>query len=148
MLGQMVHTKCRSRQRGERMSYYTALAEALRTRRCTEDQVRDILAAVREATVLSGNTPEEEFGPAKLYAENFTGPRKRSQAQVLRSLTLPIAIVVMILARLFALPEIEFIPWGAVLGAGVFLAVWALIEAAAGIVNRRMPSGVKIPSSV
>jgi hypothetical protein len=125
------------------MSYYTALAEALRTRKCTEEQVRDTLAAAHETSALSGNTPEEEFGPAKLYAESFTGPRKRSRAQVLRSLTLPIAIVVMILARVFALPDIEFIPWGAVLGAGVFLAVWALSEAAAGVVNRRIPGGVK-----
>jgi hypothetical protein len=130
------------------MSYYTALAEALRTRKCTEEQVRDALAAVRETSALTGNAPEGEFGPAKLYAEGFTGERKRSQAQVLRSLTLPIAIVVVILARVFALPDIEFIPWGAVVGAGVFLAVWASIEAAAAVLSRRMPRGGDVRSSV
>lgn len=130
------------------MSYYAALAEALRTRKCTEVQVRDALAAVHETTALSGNTPEGKFGPAKQYAENFTGTRKRSPGQGIRWLTLPTAIVAVILLRILAFPDIEFIPWGALLGAGVFVAVWVLSEILASLVNRRIPNGLKVPSTV
>jgi hypothetical protein len=130
------------------MSYYAALAGELRTRKCSEVQVRDALTAVHEATARSGRTPDEEFGPAKQYAERFSGTRTRTQVHVLRYLTLPTAIVAVILLRVFVFPDIEFLPWGALLGAGVFVAVWVLSEIVASLVNRRIPSGIKVPSTV
>ncbi|KAA9156387.1 hypothetical protein F6B41_02090 [Microbacterium lushaniae] len=127
------------------MSYYAALAQALRDRRCTEAQVREALAAVSETTALSGSTPEDEFGPAKQYAESFTGTRRRTPAQLLRWLTLPAAILAVVVLRVFAFPHIDFLPWGALLSAVVFVAVWAMSEIVTTLVNRRLPQGFGLP---
>ncbi|MFB2586508.1 hypothetical protein [Herbiconiux liukaitaii] len=129
------------------MTYYAALAKALRNRNCTETQVREALEDVHETTTLSGSTPESEFGPARHYAENFTGTRKGAPVQVLRRLTPFIAIAGVILLRIFVFPDIEFIPWGLLLGAGVFIALFAISEAIATLVNRRLPEGFAAAST-
>jgi hypothetical protein len=128
------------------MTYYAALAEALRTRRCTEAQVRNALMDVHETTARSGGTPEDEFGPARQYAATFTGTRGHPPGQVIRWLILPAAIIAVFLLRIYALPDIEFIPWGALLGAGVFIVIWALSQILASLINPRIPNNLKFLS--
>ncbi len=120
------------------MTYYNDLAAELRARKCTEPQVLDILREVREA---GGEAPEQEFGPAAQYAQNYTGSRRFSPAGSKNALAVALAVVVLVVLRVTVFPGLAFFPWGLVLGVAVFVVVGVAVDLAARRRVRRMPAG-------
>jgi hypothetical protein len=92
------------------MTYYADLAGALRARKNTEAQVLDVLLTVREASTASGAAPEAEFGPAPEYAQNYTGSRNMTSAQVMYAAALVASIVTLVVLRITVFRGVELLP--------------------------------------
>ncbi|MEV7691923.1 hypothetical protein AB0N73_01180 [Microbacterium sp. NPDC089189] len=121
------------------MTYYADLAAALRARKSSEEQVLDVLRTVRETSTDSGLPPEDEFGPAGQYAENFSGSRTFTPMQLVRGAALLLSIAVLVALRLTVLRGVEFFPWGVLQGVAVFVVIGLTGDLVARGVSRRLP---------
>lgn len=120
------------------MTYYADLAAALRARKCTEEQTLDALRTVREATTASGTTPDEEFGAASKYAENFSGSRKLTTRQLVRGVSTVASILVLGVLRLVVLRD-SSLGWRIVQAVLVFAVIGMVGELVGRWVSRRIP---------
>ncbi|RGE21450.1 hypothetical protein [Leucobacter sp. wl10] len=125
------------------MNYYADLAAALRDRKCDETQVREILEAVREATAQGTATPEEEFGPAKQYAANYQGTHSPRPGRIVQWAAFGAAILAFLALRVVIFPGLDWLPWGALMGAGSFVFFGLLGDGIARRLNRRLPEGFR-----
>lgn len=120
------------------MTYYANLAAALRARKCTEEQILDALLTVREASTASGTTPDEEFGAASEYAENYSGSRRLTAVQLVRGVSTVASILVIGALRLTAFRGGD-LSWVIGQGVVVFVIIGAAGELVASWVSRRIP---------
>lgn len=69
------------------MGYWNDLAYELRARRCSEQQVLQVLTEARDTCRASGRTPCKEFGPTAEFASQYEGTVSATpEVQVLRVL--------------------------------------------------------------
>lgn len=127
--------------------YYRELAMHLRNRRLPESRVSSILTGVAEGVQESGNPPEEEFGKAKDYAEQFpVGTSRPSSWWAVRLLALHVGVsfaIVFSLSRRQDQANPELFGMSAWLYPVAAVVVLVLVGVS---LHMRLPRGFRAPS--
>lgn len=125
------------------MSYYNDLAFQLRLRQVPEPQIAETLREVRNLSEESGQDPQEQFGPASTYAEQFPKGEKRSRAMriAIAILAATIAIEGFDLAQAVATDRALYV--GPVRVFLIMLGIQIVTIVAAIVANHRLPEGFR-----
>lgn len=122
--------------------YLKHLASALRWRRVEEDRLLDALREVQMAAVESGRPAEEEFGPAREYAETFDTGRAWYLGYVIGSV---LGVAVLIALSFIMFERIRSGESTLLTTLGITAGAFALTLLAmflGQVIDRRLPSGL------
>ena len=126
------------------MSYYNSLAFHMRLRKVPESRVTEILQEVQELSLQSGQDPEQQFGPASTYAQQFPAGPKRSIATRIAIALFNIGFVVLLIDVLLRLFRDTHLDIGSVPILFIVIPIDIVIAACAIAVDHRLPKGFHV----
>lgn len=125
------------------MSYYNRLAYNLRLRRVAEPRVREILLEVSALSQESDQSPQEQFGPADDYAEQFPRGEKRPVASRVGIALLVVCLAAMAVVIFIDLAKDEAVYLGPVKLLPALLVLNIAIMIGTVIAEHRLPAGFR-----
>lgn len=126
------------------MSYYNSLAFHLRLRKVPESTVAEVLQEVQELSLQSGQDPEQQFGPASTYAEQFPAGQSWSRPTRIATALLGISVAVLMFDLSLRLFLDSHLAIGSVAVAFIVIPLDIAIAACTVAAEHRLPKGFQV----